>query len=126
MARLTVLLTILLMVFTSLAHAATANWDAVVDPELQGYRLYIASGSCVYPGEFSPLVTYGLVTSGDVPAPQVNGTYCYRLTAFNSGGESGPSNTVEWTYVTPPPQCPSVAYCRTLKGQARKQCLACQ
>ena len=111
--------------WASVSLATTASWDAVVDPDLQSYQLYIASGSCAYHGEFFPLVSYGLVTSGDVPDPQVSGTYCYRLTAFNSGGESPPSNLAELTYTVPPPQCPSTEYCNTLKGKARRQCLAC-
>lgn len=108
------------------AHAVTATWVAVDDPGLQGYNLYIASGSCAYPGEFFPLVSYGLVTTGDVPDPQVSGTYCYRLTAFNAGGESQPSNLAELVFSVSPPQCPSVEYCNTLKGKARKQCFACR
>lgn len=107
------------------SSAATASWTAVDDPELQGYYLYIAAGSCAYPGEFALLQSYGLVTSGDVPVPQIDGTYCYQLTAHNAAGESAPSNRVELTY-RPVSQCPDVSYCKTLRGQARKQCLACK
>lgn len=121
-----ILFALLVLLLPSGSFAVTATWDAVVDPELQGYRLYIASGACIYPGEFFPLVTYGVVTSGDVPEPQVSGTYCYRLTAYNAGGESPPSNLAELVHTVSPPQCPSVEYCMTLKRKARKQCLACQ
>lgn len=102
---------ILLLVVLSLSisvsvWAATASWDAVVDPELQGYRLYRAPGVCANPGAFATLQTYGLVTSGAVPNPTVNGTYCHRLTAFNAAGESPFSNTVELKYVVNPPLAP--------------------
>lgn len=107
------------------ADAGTATWIATEDPDVLGYTLYIASGACVYPGEFAPVQTYGPVTTGTVPTPQVMGTYCYQLTAHNSAGESVPSNRSEVTYVAPS-QCPSTTYCNTLKGKARRQCLACR
>lgn len=98
-----------LAVFLSLASvsfAATASWDAVSDPELQGYRLYRAPGSCTNPGAFATIQTYGLVTSGAVPNPSVNGTYCHKLTAYNPAGESVFSNTSEFKYVVNPPLAP--------------------
>lgn len=88
------------------AFAATASWDAVSDPELQGYRLYRAPGACANPGAFATVQTYGTVTSGAVPNPSTNGTYCHRLTAFNPAGESPFSNTVELKYVVNPPLAP--------------------
>lgn len=90
----------------SSAWAATASWDAVVDPELQGYKLYRAPGTCATPGAFATVQTYGVVTSGAVPNPTANGTYCHRLTAFNPAGESPFSNTVELKYVVNPPLAP--------------------
>lgn len=86
--------------------AATASWTAVSDPELHGYKLYRAPGTCAAPGAFATVQTYGLVTSGPVPNPATNGTYCHRLTAFNAAGESPFSNTVEFKYVTNPPLAP--------------------
>jgi hypothetical protein len=88
------------------ANAATASWTAVNDPELQGYKLYRAPGTCAAPGAFATIQTYGLVTSGPVPNPTTNGTYCHRLTAFNAAGESPFSNTAELKYVTNPPLAP--------------------
>ena len=88
------------------AFAATASWDAVNDPDLQGYRLYRAPGSCVTPGAFATVNTYGVVTEGPVTNPSTNGTYCHRLTAFNAAGESPFSNMVELRYTVNPPPAP--------------------
>lgn len=90
----------------SISFAATASWDAVADPDLQGYNLYRASGSCVTPGAFAKVQSYGLVTSGPAPNPATNGTYCHKLTAFNAAGESVFSNTSEFKYVLFPPAAP--------------------
>lgn len=87
-------------------NAATASWTAVSDSELQGYKLYRAPGTCTSPGAFATVQTYGLVTSGAIPDPATNGTYCHRLTAFNPAGESLFSNTVEFKYVVNPPAAP--------------------
>ena len=97
---------LLLLLIPSSLFAATASWDAVVDPDLQGYNLYRAPGSCATPGPFAKVNTYGLVTSGPVSNPTVNGTYCHKITAFNPAGESLFSNTVELKYVLFPPAAP--------------------
>lgn len=86
--------------------AATADWTAVTDPSLQGYRLYRAPGPCANPGAFATIQTYGVVTTGTVPNPATNGTYCHKLTAFNAAGESPFSNTSELTYTVNPPLAP--------------------
>lgn len=83
------------------SFAATASWDAV--PDAEGYRLYRAPGACANPGAFATVNTYGLVTTGAVANPTSNGTYCHKLTAFNSVGESPFSNTVEFKYTVAPP-----------------------
>lgn len=100
------ILVLLALLLPSVSFAATASWDAVSDPELQGYRLYRAPGSCTNPGAFATVQTYGVVTSGAVPNPSTNGTYCHRLTAFNAAGESPFSNTAEFKYVVVPPVAP--------------------
>jgi hypothetical protein len=101
------ILVFLALLLPSVSFAATASWDAVVDPELQGYRLYRAPGTCAAPGAFATVGTYGLVTTGPVTNPATNGTYCHRLTAFNPAGESPFSNTVELKYVVNPPPAPA-------------------
>lgn len=85
-------------------YAATASWTAVAEAE--GYRLYRAPGACATPGAFATVQSYGLVTSGAVPNPAANGTYCHRLTAFNAVGESPFSNSVDFHYTVTPPVAP--------------------
>lgn len=84
--------------------AATASWDAT--PDADGYNLYRAPGDCATPGAFAKVQSYGLVTSGSVPNPIANGTYCHKLTAFNAAGESIFSNAVELKYIVVPPSAP--------------------
>lgn len=84
--------------------AATASWTSVAEAE--GYRLYRAPGACATPGAFATVQAYGLVTSGAVPNPTANGTYCHRLTAFNAVGESPFSNSVDFHYTVTPPVAP--------------------
>lgn len=98
---------LILSFLPTMGWAATASWDAVVDPDLQGYNLYRASGACATPGPFAKINTYGLVTSGPVANPTANGTYCHKITAFNPVGESLFSNTVEFKYVVNPPPAPA-------------------
>lgn len=90
----------------TLGLAATASWDAVADPDLQGYNLYRAPGVCASPGAFAKVQTYGVVTSGAIPNPSANGDYCHRITAFNQAGESVFSNTAGFKYVVNPPVAP--------------------
>lgn len=96
-----------LLFLASPSWAATASWDAVVDAELQGYKLYRAPGPCTNPGAFATVQTYGVVTNGAVPNPATNGTYCHKLTAVNPAGESLFSNTSEFKYVVNPPPAPA-------------------
>lgn len=119
--------TLFFLLLSTSSFAATANWDSSSDASIQGYRLYRAEGTCALHGYFFLTNSYGVVTSGAITDPTTGGTYCHFLTAFNTAGESVPSVLIEFSYtIAEPPQCPSVSYCRTLKGQARKNCLACK
>lgn len=92
------------LVGASTSFAATATWTESADAD--GYRLYRAAGACTAPGAFAIIETYGAVTTGPVPNPAANGTYCYKLTAYNFAGESPFSNTVQLRSVTNPPAAP--------------------
>lgn len=106
MIKILSLAVLILVLSVGSAFAYTASWQAVVDPDLQGYRLYRAPGSCAAPGAFAVVDTYGVVTAGPVANPLTNGTYCHKLAAFNPAGESPFSNTVELKYVVNPPIAP--------------------
>lgn len=100
------ILVLLALLLPSVSWATTASWEAVVDPDLQGYKLYRAPGTCDNPGAFAMVNTYGVVTTGTVANPATNGTYCHKMTAFNPAGESIFSNTVEYKYIVNPPPAP--------------------
>ena len=92
------------LVAASISFAATATWTESADAD--GYRLYRAAGTCTTPGSFSIIETYGVVNTGVVQNPATNGTYCYKITAYNFAGESPFSNTVQLRSVTNPPLAP--------------------
>lgn len=124
--RLTLAL-VLLSVIPQSVEAVTVGWDTTTDSTIQGYRLYRAEGTCFIHGNFSLSNSYGLVTGGVVTNPATSGTYCHFVTAYNTAGESPASTMIEYTYtIQTQPQCPSVKYCRSLHGDARRKCLACK
>jgi len=92
-----------------LAFATTASWNANTESDLAGYNLYRAPGSCATPGAFAKTDTYAkTATSGPVTNPTVDGTYCFRLTAFDTANNESPfSTSAEDTINAVPPAAPT-------------------
>lgn len=70
--------------------SATLSWDAVMDPNLAGYRVYIGTAS----GAYVQSVPLGNVTTYAVTGLS-SGTWYFAATAYDvNGGESIHSNEV--------------------------------
>ena len=72
------------------ATTATLAWNAVTDPSLSGYNVKVGTTS----GLYSRTITLGKVTSYTVDSLTTGTTYYFSVTAYNSAGESPPSNEV--------------------------------
>lgn len=72
------------------ATTATLAWNSVTDPSLSGYNVKVGTAS----GFYSRTITVGNVTSYTVDSLTTGTTYYFSVTAYNSAGESPPSNEV--------------------------------
>jgi Fibronectin type III domain len=72
------------------ATTATLAWSPVNDPTLDGYKLYVGTAS----GLYTRTITVGNLTSYTVDSLTTRTTYYFSVTAYNSAGESLPSNEV--------------------------------
>jgi len=82
---------------TALAsETAALSWDANSEPDLQGYKLYLAT---ISGGYGAPIATLPMdVTSYTVTGLEPGSTYFFVVTAYNSDGvESSFSNEVNKT-----------------------------
>jgi Fibronectin type III domain len=75
------------------AGTVTLAWDAVTDPSLDGYKVYVGTQSGVY----ERTISAGSVTSYTVAGLTTRTTYYFAVTAYNSAGESSPSNEISQT-----------------------------
>lgn len=69
---------------------ATLAWNPVTDPSLGGYNILVGTAS----GLYTRTITVGNVTSYTVDSLTTGTTYFFAVTAYNSAGESSPSNEV--------------------------------
>lgn len=97
-----------LLSLASLAEAATLTWQDNSTNE-GGFNVYRKTEACS--GASAPFVTLAAVPSNSVQYVDntvVQGqAYCYKVTAFNTGGESNPTNTVDFTVPFSVPLPPS-------------------
>jgi len=72
------------------AATATLAWSPVNDPTLGGYNVKVGTAS----GLYTRTITVGNLTSYTVDSLTTRTTYYFSVTAYNSAGESSPSNEV--------------------------------
>ncbi len=72
------------------ATTATLAWNPVTDQTLDGYKVYVGTAS----GLYTSTITVGNLTSYTVGSLTPGTTYYFAVTAYNSAGESSPSNEV--------------------------------
>src|SRR5215831_2381285 len=104
-----------LVLWSSVAGAATLAWDSNSEPDLVGYRIYQCSLLPCTKSSGTLLVTLGTGTSFNIGTPAV--TQYYFITAFNTANiESGTSNLTTFVPVgySPPPQPRSLMQTVTL------------
>jgi fibronectin type 3 domain-containing protein len=72
------------------ATTATLAWSPVNDPTLDGYKVYVGTAS----GLYTRTIPVGNLTSYTVDSLTTGTTYYFAVTAYNTAGESSPSNEV--------------------------------
>lgn len=77
----------------STTSSATLTWNANTGTTVSGYKVYVGEA----PRQYSRTITVGTGTSSTVNSLAVGRMYYFAVTAYNSGGESTPSNEVSKT-----------------------------
>ena len=72
---------------------ATLKWNAVTGTTVSGYKIYVGEAPKLY----TRTITVGTVTSSTVNSLTVGKTYYFVVRAYNSAGQSPPSNEVSKT-----------------------------
>jgi hypothetical protein len=83
------------MAGSTTSGTATLAWDAVTDPNLQGYRVYYGTAPATYSQFFGLGLDVGNVTTYTVTGLNSTTRYYFAVTAFDtSNNESSYSNEV--------------------------------
>lgn len=90
------------------ASNVTFEWDANIESDLAGYRLYQSQTPGVYTfGDGNQVATISTGTETVQITDVLDGTYFWVLTAYDTNGnESGPSNEVTANLDTLSPNAP--------------------
>lgn len=70
--------------------SATLTWNPVISTPLSGYKVFVGEA----PGLYTRTITVGTVTSTTVSSLTRGRTYYFAVAAYNSAGQSPPSNEV--------------------------------
>ena len=70
--------------------SASLVWKAVTNTAISGYKVYVGEA----PRQYSRTISVGNITSATVNSLTVGRVYYFVVTAYNSAGESPPSNEV--------------------------------
>jgi fibronectin type III domain protein len=71
------------------AGSATLTWNANVEPDLGGYKVYVGTASGTYSFSGSPF-TVGKATTYTVNDLPLNNTYFFAVSAYDNAGNEGP------------------------------------
>lgn len=77
----------------STTSSAALAWNAVTSTPLSGYKVYVGEAPRLY----TRTITLGTVTSTTVSSLTRGRTYYFSVAAYNSAGQSPPSNEVSKT-----------------------------
>lgn len=94
-------LAVLILMFCGIANAADLKWDASLNAD--GYNIYFTDGTDNF--HFDAGNTTEIVDIDNILNLHPGKTYIFHATAYNQMGESGASNTADYTtqgVYTPP------------------------
>lgn len=89
-------------------------WDAVPDPRVIGYKVYVGT----QPGVYTQTFDVGPATTWTLPSPVAGQQYCFAVSAYIAGNVEGPKSAEVCGYGNQPPTLASVANQSTNVGQA--------
>jgi hypothetical protein len=77
------------------ANSVTASWEANVEPDLKGYKLYYGSDK----GNYTESIDVGNVTEKELASLTDGQLYFFAVTAYDSSGNESPKSTEVGTLI---------------------------